>query len=181
MELLTLSLKCIYLMLPAYAANMAPVWFKNAFSWMAVPLDRGALFRGEPLFGSHKTLRGVVTGIVLAMAVAFVQYLLRTIPFFQQLSLADYGQWLALGFLMGSGALIGDLIKSFIKRRVGIQPGKPFIPFDQVDFVAGALLLSYPLIHPPWEIVAASFVLSFVLHIVTNHVAFWLKIRQEKW
>lgn len=181
MELLTLSLQCIYLLLPAYFANMAPVWFKNALSWMAVPLDRGVLFRGEPLFGSHKTLRGMVTGIALAMAVAFVQYLLRGIPFFQQVSLADYGQWVLLGFLMGSGALIGDLAKSFIKRRVGIRPGKPFIPFDQVDFVAGALLLSYPLVHPSWEIVALSFFLSFVLHIATNHIAFWLRIRQEKW
>jgi hypothetical protein len=32
-----------------------------------------------------------------------------------------------------------DSVKSFVKRRVGIAPGAPWIPFDQLDFVIGAL------------------------------------------
>lgn len=181
MEWWLLSLKCVYLLLPAYFANMAPVWFRNSFKWMAVPVDCGALFRGKPLFGSHKTVRGLITGIAFAVSAAFVQFLLSGIPVFKEVSLADYSQWLLLGILMGSGALAGDLLKSFVKRRAGISPGKPFVPFDQVDFVAGALLFSSLVVDLTWSVVIVSFALSFVLHIATNHIAFWLGIRREKW
>ena len=181
MEWWLLSLRCVYFMLPAYFANMAPVWFGNSFRWMAVPVDSNISLGGKPLFGPHKTVRGLVTGIVLAIAVAFIQHLLYNVTVFQQLSLTDYRQWGLLGLLMGSGALAGDLLKSFIKRRVGIEPGKPFIPFDQVDFVAGALLFSSLIVPITWEVAAVSFALSFILHIATNHAAFWMGIRKEKW
>jgi CDP-2,3-bis-(O-geranylgeranyl)-sn-glycerol synthase len=52
------------------------------------------------------------------------------------------GRWLSLGFLLGLGAMAGDAAKSFFKRRLGIAPGHPWIPFDQIDFQIGALLLA---------------------------------------
>ncbi len=174
-------LQCFYLLLPAYFANMAPVMFRNFFRPLAIPIDNYAYFRGKPLFGSHKTVRGFVAGVVLAVLIAFVQSLLYSISFFNELSLFDYGNAVVLGVLMGTGALSGDLLKSFIKRRVGIEPGHRFIPFDQIDFVIGALLFSTLLINITWLIALTSITLSFVLHVSTNHIAFWLKIRKEKW
>ena len=168
-------------MLPAYAANMAPVIFKDRFKRFAVPIDNGAMFRGKPLFGSHKTVRGLIIGILVAVIIAGLQFLLYKSPFFQKLSFTDYAKWALFGFLMGSGALIGDLFKSFIKRRVGIRPGARFIPFDQIDFVIGALLFSLLAVGITWAIALTCIALSFVLHIGTNHLAFWLKIRNEKW
>ena len=82
---------------------------------------------------------------------------------------------------MGLGALIGDLIKSFFKRRLGLKPGARFVPFDQTDFVVGALIFIMPIFHVTLEIFFASLLLSFALHIAVNHAAFWLKIRNEKW
>jgi CDP-2,3-bis-(O-geranylgeranyl)-sn-glycerol synthase len=41
------------------------------------------------------------------------------------------------------GALFGDITKSFFKRRVGKNRGEDWIPFDQIDFIAGALGLSF--------------------------------------
>jgi CDP-2,3-bis-(O-geranylgeranyl)-sn-glycerol synthase len=35
----------------------------------------------------------------------------------------------------------GDALKSLVKRRVGIAPGAPWIPWDQLDFALGALVL----------------------------------------
>jgi len=41
------------------------------------------------------------------------------------------------------GALIGDIIKSFFKRRIGKKRGQDWIPFDQIDFILGVLFFSF--------------------------------------
>ena len=180
-----LTLQCMYLLLPAAFANMAPVMFKNSFKWMAISIDGGSMLGGNPLFGSHKTLRGFVVGIILAVLVSLVQAYFSKYPAMQQFSIVDfsqgYGFAATVGFLMGFGALFGDLMKSFIKRRAGIEAGRPFIPFDEIDFAIGGLAFSAMVIDVAWEIVAMSLGLAFIFHIITNHLAFYLKIRSEKW
>lgn len=180
-DVLFFILQCMYLMLPAYFANMAPVMFKRAFPGLAVPLDRGKRWRGKRILGNHKTVRGILVGVVMGMLVAFAQSLLHQVEFFAALSFVDYSQWLFLGLLMGLGALMGDMVKSFFKRRIGVKPGKPFVPFDQLDFVAGALLLSWIVVELTWAIVLTVLTVSILLHILTNHIAFYTGIRKEKW
>ena len=87
---------------------------------------------------------------------------------------------MAFGALENAG-LFGDLVKSFFKRRIGIEPGHRFIPFDQIDFVAGALIFTIFAFKLSWQILIAALVLSFLLHIIVNHLAYWLKIRNEAW
>ena len=41
------------------------------------------------------------------------------------------------------GALIGDIIESFFKRRIGKGRGEDWIPFDQIDFILGALFFGF--------------------------------------
>ena len=57
------------------------------------------------------------------------------------------------------GALIGDIIESFFKRRVGIERGKNWIPFDQLDFILGVLFFS--------------FVMSTILHFLNVYRYNW--------
>ena len=83
--------------------------------------------------------------------------------------------------LIGLGALTGDLVKSFFKRRLGFEPGAKFVPFDQTDFVVGALLFIMPIFGLTLKIFFVSLLLSFMLHIIVNHLAFYLRIRNEKW
>lgn len=82
---------------------------------------------------------------------------------------------------MGFGAIFGDLIESFVKRRLEYEPGKPFVPFDQTDFVIGALIFVYPIANLGLNKILIILLLSFVLHIAVNHFAFYTKIREEKW
>ena len=82
---------------------------------------------------------------------------------------------------MGFGALGGDLIKSLFKRRLNRKPGQPFVPFDQLDFVVGALAFSWIMVPLTLKAIGTIILLSFGLHIVTNHLAFFLGIRNEKW
>ncbi len=179
-ELLLFVLKCFYLMLPAYFANMAPVIVKR-MGLLGFPIDYGKKISGKPVLGENKTFRGLVFGIIFAVLIAYFQFLLHRAEFFRDISFLDYQRWLLFGFLMGLGALTGDLAKSFFKRRLGIKPGARFIPFDQTDFVVGALVFIIPIFGFKLGIFIASLLLSFVLHIIVNHLAFYLKIRNERW
>jgi len=82
---------------------------------------------------------------------------------------------------MGFGAIFGDLVESFVKRRLNYESGRPFIPFDQIDFVLGALIFVYPLVVLSLNKIIVIILLSFVLHIIVNHIAFYMGVRNEKW
>ncbi len=75
----------------------------------------------------------------------------------------------------------GDAAKSFVKRRLGIAPGKPWIPWDQVDFVLGALILVGGRAALSWADVAIVLLLSAAGHILVSHVAYWIGVRDVKW
>ncbi len=179
-SLAMLLLKCFYLMLPAYFANMAPVMVKK-INLFAAPIDFNKKMNGNPLLGKNKTYRGLVFGIVFAVIIAYLQFLLYGGEFFREISFIDYQNWLVFGFLMGLGALTGDLVKSFFKRRIGIGPGRKFIPFDQADFVIGSLVFVSPIFDVSLTIFFVSLLLSFVLDVIVNHLAFYLGVRNEKW
>ena len=50
-------LKCFYLMLPAYFANMAPVIVKR-IDFLAFPVDFSKTLGKKPILGKNKTFRG---------------------------------------------------------------------------------------------------------------------------
>jgi len=179
--MLEFILKCIYLMLPAYFANMAPV-LSHKINFLNYPVDFNKKFMGKPIFGSHKTWRGLFFGRIAGILVAYVQHLLQyNYPFFASLSFFYYYNWLAIGFLLGFGALCGDLVKSFFKRRVGIKPGARFIPWDQIDYSIGSLLFVSIAFVPSWQIIVTVIVASFILHVLVNHIAYYLKLSKVKW
>lgn len=174
-------LQCFYFILPAYFANMAPVILKNFFRKLAFPIDLNKKINNKPIFGINKTYRGVIFGIIFAIFITFLQYILYKNNIFFDISIVDYSNWLLLGFLLGFGAIIGDLMESFVKRRLNYPPGKPFVPFDQLDFVIGALIFVAPIVILSISKIITILLLTFVLHILINHIAFYTNVRQEKW
>ncbi len=160
-------------MLPAYFANMAPVIFKK-IDILDKPIN-------EKLLGSHKTWRGLFFGVLAGIVIAYIQFILQRYDLFSDLVFFDYSNWLALGFLLGFGALFGDIVKSFFKRRVGIKPGKRFIPWDQLDYSIGSLLLVWIFYTLTWKIVITVILVNFILHIFVNHLAYYLGLREVKW
>lgn len=173
-------LKCFYLMLPAYFANMAPVIVRK-INIFAYQIDFNKKINNKPIFGKNKTFRGFIFGIVFAIIITYLQFLLYKIEFFKNISFINYQNWFLFGFLIGLGALTGDLVKSFFKRRLGLNPGEKFVPFDQTDFVIGALIFIIPIFDLTFRTFITILLLSFALHIIVNHIAFYLKIRNEKW
>jgi len=149
---------------PAYCANAVPVIFGGGF-----PIDCGRLFwDGKPIFGSHKTVRGFVSGLVVGALVGFGLSLL-----------VDYG--VLLGFVISLGALLGDLAEAFVKRRLGFAPGASFPVADQLDFVVGALLFSLFVSPPSWEVALAVFLITPPIHLLTNIFAYLVGVKKDPW
>jgi CDP-2,3-bis-(O-geranylgeranyl)-sn-glycerol synthase len=88
-----------------------------------------------------------------------------------------------LGVLLSVGAITGDLIESFFKRRLSKEPGESLVPWDQIDHVVGAYLFVLPVAFYAltWQLFLCSIMLTFFLHVIINHIAFYLHIRKEKW
>ncbi|MBI4145121.1 CDP-archaeol synthase [Candidatus Woesearchaeota archaeon] len=161
-----------YFFLPAYVANMMPVIGKDWLKDLARPVN-------AHWFGGHKTWRGIVLGVIGAIVIAFVQS--RLAPYVGTFSIAPYRDWWLLGSMLGLGALLGDLLKSFIKRRLAIKPGASWVPFDQIDFVIGGLALSSLVFFPGWAAATVLLVMSFFLHIIVNRIGFALGMRSTSW
>ena len=83
--------------------------------------------------------------------------------------------------MLGFGALVGDAVKSFLKRRVSIKPGKPFFPWDQIDYTIGSLLFVSIVFVPSWQLIITAIIINVVIHIIANHLAYYLKMSKVKW
>ncbi len=138
----------------------------------------------KKLFGENKTWVGYSCGVIAGIIGALVQgFLYLNFEFFRNISIIDYSNinLIYLGYYLGFAAMFGDLFKSFIKRRVGIKPGNKFLPFDQIDFVIFAFIFISFIDFPGWNIIIAGILATFILHILINHIGYFLKLRENKW
>lgn len=155
-------------MLPIYSANMAPPFVRYWRGWNR-PINRRWL-------GSHKTVVGFSLGISTAILTTFIQSRIHW-----QGELVSYDKWFWLGLAGGCGAMGGDSLKSFFKRRLQIVSGESWIPADQLDFVLGGLLVLSFWVRLGWLDVLAILILSFVGDIIVKFVSFQLGIRDTRW
>lgn len=161
-------LQLLYFMAPAYVANMAPPFVRYWKGWNR-PISRRWL-------GEHKMVAGFGIGVLAAVTVTFIQSRVAWPG-----TLVAYDDWAALGLRFGVGAMVGDSAKSFVKRRLGIRPGGPWIPWDQVDFALGALALVWGRAALSWADLATILLLTVAGHIFVNHLGYWIGIRDVRW
>lgn len=168
-----------WLFLPAGVANMAPVIFK----WVPLldyPMDGGRKWRGKRILGNHKTWRGFSLGIIAATGTVALQQLFADT--FINISPFDYSTvnvW-ALGFALGFGAMAGDAVESFVKRRQNIAPGKPWVPWDQIDWIVGAVLMVLFAVNLTLGVAVLAVVMFGLLHPLINLLGYELAIKKNK-
>ena len=149
---------------PSYVANAAPLLFGGGKT-----LDGGRkLSDGQPIFGSHKTIRGVIAGILAGTVIGLGE------------SLVDPRLALA-GFMIALGAVLGDLLGAFVKRRLHVEPGKAFPILDQLDFVLGALIFGYYFLPLGLYSIILYVVVTPPIHLGTNYGAYRLGIKKTQW
>jgi CDP-2,3-bis-(O-geranylgeranyl)-sn-glycerol synthase len=167
-----LIIHALWFFLPAGLANAAPVFAARAhiFKRLLIPVDLGKTFRGKLIFGTHKTYLGILAATITGGVTGVVQYLASGM---------DESRLVPLGFLLGFGAIFGDLIRSFFKRQIGIKSGGTWFPFDQIDFIIGALLFSRIIVTQTASEYIVIICVWFLLHPITTTIGYLLKIRER--
>jgi len=137
--------QALWLILPAYIANASAVLVGGG-----CPIDFGKKWKDQKrILGDGKTWRGLFAGSFIGMTAGFglavvAKYAAQSE--FSYLMLTDFEGFplmIPLIFALCFGALLGDIIESFFKRRMGRERGENWFVFDQIDFIIGALFLSF--------------------------------------
>lgn len=181
MEPFTVLLTALWAMLPAYVPNNVAV-----LTGGGRPIDGGRTLGGTRVLGDGKTWRGTAFGVLAGVALALALDIINpnvgstlgvTLPTF------PLGPTLALPI----GAMLGDVLASFLKRRTGRQRGAAAPGLDQLDFVVGALLVTVA-VAPDWfgqtftlPVLLVVIVLTPILHVGTNAIAYGLGLKSEPW
>lgn len=165
-------LMIFWIFLPAGIANMAPVFFKR-LPILNYPIDGGLSWGDKRILGDNKTWRGLVAGILLAIIAVWLQSIIYPT------TLITSGIMIA-GILLGGGALIGDIVKSFFKRRLNIAPGQSFPVADQIDWIVGALIATSFIQLWSWQTWLVAILMFGLLHLVVNLIGYWLGIKGNR-
>jgi CDP-diglyceride synthetase len=176
MNILHLIILGIWLMLPAYVPNPAAALFGGG-----APIDLGKKLKdGYRIFGDGKTFRGLIAGTLCGIVIGLIQNLLSPmmgLPSFVLPALV------CLSF----GALLGDLCKSFFKRRFGLRRGASLPVVDQLDLVFGSWLLCFIFVRE-WflynfnlQIIVVVLVMTPLLHISMNVIGYKMGVKKEPW
>jgi CDP-2,3-bis-(O-geranylgeranyl)-sn-glycerol synthase len=135
-----------WFLLPAHAANPMAVVFGGG-----TPVDFGRTLRdGRRLFGDGKTWRGFVGGIASGFVLGLILHAIGVLAS-PRLSFGEWPGVLGILIILPFGALVGDLLGAFIKRRLGLERGAKAHGLDQYDYLIGTFLLLL-LLAPSWTV-----------------------------
>ena len=175
----------IWFLLPAALANSAPV-FAAAMPLIKrfdAPIDGKKTWRNREILGPHKTWRGLIAGIIVATLVLWAQQLLSEEFEWAQYIAGDvdYASLpvLVLGPAFAIGALGGDAIESFFKRQRGLKSGKSWVPFDQLDYIIGSVLVSLAFVILSPTQYLWIFIVWFIGHLIASYIGYKLGLKKD--
>ncbi len=145
-------------------ANGTPVVAKKVLGdRFAYPLDGGARFLdGRPWLGSSKTVRGIVLSIVVT-----------------SLGAPLVGLGAGVGLLVGALAMLGDLLSSFIKRRLNLAPSSRATGLDQIPESLFPLLACRTVLPLTAADIGVTVAIFFVGEVVLSRLLYRLRIRDR--
>jgi CDP-diglyceride synthetase len=157
-------LSVLQLLILITLANGSPVIAKRIFGrHLAQPLDGNIKFvDGRPLFGASKTIRGIAVSILVTSAAAPL-----------------LGLELKIGLVVAITAMAGDLLSSFLKRRLRLPPSSKAVGLDQVPEALFPLLACRQVLSLSGLDIAAGTALFVVGELLLSPVLFRLRIRDR--
>lgn len=181
MAVVEIIVTAFWLMLPAYVPNNVAVLVGGG-----PPIDGGRTYGDSRLLGDGKTWRGsaggIAAGSLLALGLNAAEPMLRpTLGF----ALPSFP--LHAGVALATGAILGDIGASFLKRRTGRERGAAFPGVDQLDFVVGAFAVTIPVAYGWFTtnftpgVLLVVLVITPILHVSTNWIAYQLGLKDEPW
>ena len=164
----------------------APIFLSNAFPTVyggGFPVDFYKKMRdGKRIFGDHKTWQGLFVGIFFGFLTGIVIWYIIGDTFMSRYGALGFKYPFWIGVLMGWGCNFGDLLGSFIKRRINIPSGGKFPVFDQMGYMVFGLLWSWPAFKIiPWQFWITLLLIGPLMHILANFLAFAVKAKSVPW
>ncbi len=98
----------------------------------------------------------------------------RGYPLMRIIILGGWGPW------MGFSALMGDAIKSLLKRQKHIAQGHSWYFWDQTDWIIGTILGCFWFIGFQLPFVVGALLLGIVFSVTGHVIGYWLKINKER-
>jgi hypothetical protein len=145
-------------------ANGTPVVAKDILGdRFAIPVDGGVKFvDGRPVLGSSKTVRGILLSILVTSAFAPV-----------------VGLNLKIGALVASVAMAGDLLSSFMKRRMNLPAGGKATGLDQVPESLFPLLACWSALRLTVLDIVAGVAIFFVGELLLSRLFYHFHLRDR--
>jgi len=145
-------------------ANATPIFTKKLLKdKVAAPLDGGVILPdGQPLFGESKTVRGLLLSVI---ATALAAVLL--------------GLHWDTGAVFAAASLGGDVISSFVKRRLKLRPHAQALGLDQIPEALLPMLLLRHTLNLSAADIAAAVCAFIVLALLLSRLLFKLNIRDR--
>jgi len=166
-------LQAIWFIWPAYTANAFPTVLHGKGA-----LDFGKNFGKNRLLGDSKTIGGTVGGIVFGIFIGLIQ---MNVHGYLPQNLGLFKFTVSAIVLLSVGTFAGDIVGSFIKRRMNIKPGDPALLLDQLGFLVAALLF-VSLVHvTPFKMVIILLIITPIIHLGANIVGYLLKLKKHPW
>jgi CDP-2,3-bis-(O-geranylgeranyl)-sn-glycerol synthase len=172
-------ISALWIMLPAYLPNSVAAVLGGGRA-----IDGGRVFAdGRRIFGDGKTWRGLFSGIIAGIAIGIIQIKARDATGLLMLPELT----LPVVILLAAGALLGDLVKSFFKRRLNKEQGAEWLLADQYDFVLGAFIMLL-LFQYEWVITTITplillwiLLITPLLHRVVNIIGYLTGVKDVPW
>ncbi|MCL2031808.1 MAG: CDP-2,3-bis-(O-geranylgeranyl)-sn-glycerol synthase [Methanomassiliicoccaceae archaeon] len=186
-EVILIMLNGLWLFIPAMLPNSAAAAVGGG-----AKIDFGRMWRGKRILGDGKTWRGLFGGGFAGVLIGLI--MIAAASLWDSENYWGFGSfWGNVGilFCLSFGAILGDLMGAFIKRRLGMERGQKAPVLDQYDFVFGAFLVTavffpgwvYSMFIEGWHIAALIFILAlmFVIHRGVNIIGYKLGFKKEPW
>ena len=191
----TLGTMYVTLFSPIIAGIVNSLWCKSrCMKALQIPMDGGHNFAdGRRIFGDNKTWKGFLGYIVLNMLCMPLWGIvcgaagIEGYNFFYESTPNTPVNNLLIGLLLGIAYGIFELPNSFLKRRLGIVPGKSlkgaskafFVFLDQADSVFGCVLVVCLYASMTVGFYLCYVVVGAVTHIIINMLLYFLKLRKN--
>jgi len=165
----------------------------NVLNSLKKPLDFKIKIKGKRLFGDNKTWKGLIGYIIfniifmILVGIIYKACNIEKLNFFYINHTNTITYNLLIGFLLGLFYALFELPNSFIKRRLGITPGKTitgskkyfFIFLDQADSVFGVALVVWMFYPIGIKVYLLYILVGAVTHLVINMLLYFLHLRKN--
>jgi len=179
MTLFAEVINALWFILPAYVANSSPTLLAGVKT-----MDSGKNFiDGKRILGDGKTWEGFFGGIAIGSLIGFLLIMFYDVvaefAIHYQIVLTQTN--MSIVFALCVGALVGDVVGSFIKRRFSIERGEPAPLLDQLDFVIGSLFFASFFTVLELRTIVILIFLTPVIHWLSCVIGYIFRIKRRPW